>query len=108
MKELKKYTKAQLIEAINKAAARNPGFMYYIHSALDDMEYEQEREYLDKAEEALQEEIELTKQYNKLLEPYQGCKLSDLPNNVIFDGAELERKIKAAQKRHQDYIRKVK
>ena len=40
--------------------------------------------------------IDAVKEYEKLLEPYKGMKIGELPPEVVQKGAELERKAKKA------------
>ena len=45
--------------------------------------------------------IDALREYNEILKPYQGMKISELPSDIITKGAELERKIKDFAKKRK-------
>lgn len=51
--------------------------------ALNDLEYEKERERFDRADQALQASSAATQRYIELLKPYEGTPLMEVPMDVL-------------------------
>lgn len=61
---------------------------------ISDLLYERTNKLQEKVYETEQKFLKVCEEYYKLLEPYQGKLISELPDEIIYRGAELEREKK--------------
>ena len=88
-------TKEELIECI--------GYMlhycsrYALDRCIADIAHSRRLKKLEDESAKCDRWIQLREEYCKMLEPYQGMKIGELPPEIIEKGAKLERKIKKAR-----------
>lgn len=75
-------TKADLLWII-KTMCKYDLFDRNLRLALNDLEYEKERERFDRADQALRASSVATQRYIELLKPYEGTPLMEVPMDVL-------------------------
>ena len=66
--------------------------------ALNDLEYEKERERLDRADQARQAASAASQRYIELMAPYDGASLTDVPKDVLQKADAAMAESRAANK----------
>lgn len=62
---------------------------YYLQRALSELWYEKERQRIDEGEKHLEVSNDKLLEYSRLLEPYDGKPLSEIPRNVVKKATQL-------------------
>lgn len=97
---LRDLTKEELIGCIEYTVERNKSAKFWLERYVLQIADQRREAALANMEEAGDRWINLQKEYVKLLEPYKGKKIGDIPMDVIEKGAELEKKIRIAQEKY--------
>ena len=80
--QLKNCTKKELLWII-QAMCRYDLTDRHLRLALDDLQYERERDRLDRAHQLLQVSSAASQRYAELVRPYEGIPLADVPMEVL-------------------------
>lgn len=98
--KLEEATKEELVWWI-----RNHAFElhYELEHFESDIMLRRYRQFNDKAHSAGERYSKALAEYSKLLEPYMGRKISEIPRGVCEKGAELERVMQQASKEQRRY-----
>lgn len=81
---LSKYTKEELIDILCQLAFHVDPFQNagHLKRAIGDVEYERQMARIDKAHDHAERAFKARNEAFELLQPYEGKKYSDIPNNV--------------------------
>lgn len=90
-------TKADLLWII-KQICKDELSDHRLQWALTDLEYEKERERLDRADQALQASSAAYQSYIELMAPYDGASLTDVPMDVLKQADAALAESRAANK----------
>lgn len=96
IKNLNDLTKEELIYCIKGALELDRSAKFWFERRLIEVADKRRRKKIDEDEAKGKAYIDAVKEYEKLLEPYKGMKIGELPPEVVQKGAELERKAKKA------------
>lgn len=99
MMNLSKYTKADLIWIIKRLQIR---CKYDIERALNDLEYEKEKERISEAEKCYKLADKKRREYLEILEPYDGKPIIDIPLPVL---KKADKVMKEAQDADQKWAK---
>ena len=91
-------TKQELIECIRYIL--HYCSRYALDRCISDIAYSRRLKKLDDESAKGDRWIQLQEEYCKLLAPYQGMKIGELPPEIIEKGAKLEREIKKAKEEY--------
>lgn len=82
--KLKNCTKADLLWVIKQAEKLSLGDIHYwIDRALDDLEHKKELDRIERAKELAETAFQASQEYVKILKPYEGKKIIDIPMDVL-------------------------
>ena len=90
-------TKADLLWII-KQICKDELSDHRLQWALNDLEYEKDRERLDRAEQALQTASAASQRYIELMKPYEGMPLIEVPMDVLKQADAALAESRAANK----------
>ncbi len=90
-------TKADLLWLI-KQICKDELSDHRLQWALNDLEWEKERERLDRADQARQAASAASQRYVELLKPYEGMPLTDVPMDVLQQADVAMAESRAANK----------
>lgn len=90
-------TKADLLWII-KQICKDELSDHRLQWALNDLEYEKERERLDRADQARQAASAASQRYIELMAPYDGASLTDVPKDVLQKADAAMAESRAANK----------
>ena len=87
-------TKEELVWWIRK---NQFAFKYELKSFTNDILFHRSEAYQKKAREAGDRYLDALKQYEALMSPYNGQPLAKIPDEVIYQAADLSRKMERAR-----------
>lgn len=100
IESLRDLTKEELIFCIEGVIKQNSSAKFWFGRRLIDIADKRRQKKLEEDEAKGNRWIKLQKEYEELIKPYRGKKLGEWPADVIEKGAELERKVREAQKEY--------
>lgn len=72
---------------------------YYLNRALGDLWYEKEKQRIDEGDKYLEISNDKLREYIRLMEPYKGKPLNEIPVNVRKKGVQLLKETEEADKK---------
>lgn len=98
---LQDLTKAELIAIIHELE-KNRICERYVQSVLIDEQKNLELAAIEEGEKASAEWLSIRNEYNELLNPYNGCKLTDIPQETLDKLTDISKRLHAAEKKVHD------
>lgn len=95
---LKDCTKEELLFVIERLRFYNAENNFYARRALSDVHFQRERKKLEKAEELIAYSREKQEEYRRILEPYAGMPLTEIPVSVVEPAAAVMSEIQEADR----------
>lgn len=97
---LDKYSKSDILFILQHIRKRNPEMDYYIKQALNDLEYHKELDRINQAEKQIDISKKEMEKYVDLLKPYEGKRITDIPDAILKEASEALKKSEKANKKY--------